>query len=306
MNQQPQSKVRKKKKIWLWVLILLVIAAAAFFLVGDETARQNMKEEVATVRDISTYYNFSGNLTPVLDETQTAKETMKIKQWYVAEGDKVEQGDLLFRSTEGLRVDALYAGTVEEIFPVADDTVQSGSNLVRIVDYDTLEVSIDVDEYDIKAISIGKEGEVYINALGKTVIGKVSDIARNATDDGGVSFYPVTMQVDGLGQVRSGMSVEVEVLSEQVLDAVSLNLRAISYDEYNKPYVSIENGEGDLERKPIKTGVSDGVHIQVVEGLNENDVVMYSEKTMQFFPGSDNFPMPPAGMKQRQAGRQGK
>ena len=278
-NTSPQKKKRKK---WPWiVLAAAVIAVGALAWSARQTAGKLMEEETVQRRDIVTYYSFSGNLTPVTDKTQTAKSSLKVKEVYVAEGDTVQEGAPLLRGTDGTRVYAAYTGTVETLFAEVDDALQPGSQIARIVDYDALEVSIDVDEYDIDAVEVGKQGEVYLNALDLTVTGTVTEIARSATTEGGVSYYAVKMRV---GNVRSGMSVEVNILNQQALDAVSVSLESLSYDEYNKPFVYRKDSDGKYASVYVQTGVSDGRNIQITSGLAEGDTIYYqSDDLARFF-----------------------
>lgn len=281
-NTSPQKKKRKK---WPWiVLAAAVIAVGALAWSARQTAGKLMEEETVQRRDIVTYYSFSGNLTPVTDKTQTAKSSLKVKEVYVAEGDTVQEGAPLLRGTDGTRVYAAYTGTVETLFAEVDDALQPGSQIARIVDYDALEVSIDVDEYDIDAVEVGKQGEVYLNALDLTVTGTVTEIARSATTEGGVSYYAVKMRVEALGNVRSGMSVEVNILNQQALDAVSVSLESLSYDEYNKPFVYRKDSDGKYASVYVQTGVSDGRNIQITSGLAEGDTIYYqSDDLARFF-----------------------
>ena len=194
MQTLPPKK--KKRRKWPWIVLAVVLVLlAAFVLSLRKTVAQSLTEEIAQRRDIITYYSFSGSLIPVTDEVQTAKDALKIKELYVQEGDRVAQGDALMRGSDGTRVYAAYSGTVEELYVETDDSLQPGSQIARIVDYDALEVSVDVDEYDIDAIEEGKEGEVYLNALDTSVPGTVTEIARNATTEAGVSYYPVKLEV---------------------------------------------------------------------------------------------------------------
>lgn len=277
---------RKKRKKWLWlVLILIMLGAAGYYFMsaGTEAAQAMLTEETVQTRDIVTYYSFSGNLTPVTDEIQTAKESLKVKETYVSEGDRVNDGDLLLRGTDGTRVYAAHTGTIETLYAEKDDTLQPGSQIARIVDYDTLEVSVDVDEYDIGAVEIGKEGTVYLNALERSILGVVSEVSREATTEGGVSYYESKLQVDAGSDVRSGMSVEVTILNQQALAAPSLSLDALSYDEYNRPYVYQRGAEGQLVAVSVETGISDGKNIQILSGLNEGDAVYYQSFDMARF-----------------------
>lgn len=275
---------RKKRRKWPWVVLALVlIAATGLGLSFRRTAARAYTMETAQRRDITTTYSFSGSLIPVTDEVQTAKDTLKVKELYVAEGDRVAEGDPILRGSDGTRVYAAYSGTVEELYVELDDSLQPGSQIARIVDYDTLEVSVDVDEYDIGAISEGREGEVYLNALDVTVPGTVTEIARSATTEGGVSYYPVKLEVEAAANVRSGMSVEVRILDQEALDAVSLSLDALSYDEYNRPFVYRRDAEGNYAAVYVQTGLSDGRYIQIVSGLSDGDDVYYQSSDMARF-----------------------
>jgi HlyD family secretion protein len=283
MANRPRKKGRKK---WIWLVLVLAVLGVgvySFLSAGSEAAQALFTEEAVQNRDIVTYYSFSGNLTPVTDETQTAKESLKVKEVYVTEGQTVQAGDLLLRSTDGKRVYTAYAGTVEKLYAEKDDTLQPGSQIARIVDYETLEVTVDVDEYDIGAVEIGKEGTVYLNALERSIPGVVSEVSREATTEGGVSYYEAKLQVDAGSHVRSGMSVEVTILNQQALDTPSLSLDAISYDEYNRPFVYQRDAEGQMKAVPVHTGISDGRNIQILSGISGGEQVYYQGFDMARF-----------------------
>ena len=281
---QTQPPRRKKRRKWPWILLVLaLLLIAGLTLSARRTAAQSLTEEIAQRRDIVTYYSFSGSLIPVTDEVQTAKDTLKVKELYVKEGDRVAEGDALLRGSDGTRVYAACSGTIEELYAQLDDTLQPGSQIARIVDYDALEVSVDVDEYDIYAIQEGKQGEVYLNALDVSVPGTVTEIARNATTESGVSYYPVKLEVEAAQNVRSGMSVEVNILNQQALGAVSLSLDALSYDEYNRPFVYLKDAEGKLTAQYVETGVSDGQYIEILSGVSEGDAVYYQTNDLARF-----------------------
>ena len=284
MANRPARKKGRKKWIWLvLVLAVLGVGVYSFLSAGSEAAQALFTEETVQRRDIVTYYSFSGNLTPVTDETQTAKQSLKVKEVYVAEGQTVQEGDLLLRGADGTRVYAAYGGTVEKLYAEKDDTLQPGSQIARIVDYETLEVTVDVDEYDIGAVTAGKEGTVYLNALERSIPGVVSEVSREATSEGGVSYYEARLQVDAGSDVRSGMSVEVTILNQQAPAAPSLSLDALSYDEYNRPYVYQRDAEGLMKAVPVETGISDGKNIQILSGLSEGDLVYYQGFDMARF-----------------------
>ena len=77
----------------------------------------------------------------------------------------------------------------------------------------------------------------------------------------------------------------MKVLKEEARGALRLNINTISYDEDNNPYVFVQGNEKEMARRYLVTGISDGVYVQIVSGLKENETVYYAEGNMaRFFP----------------------
>ncbi len=281
MTQKPQLK---KKRKWPWVLLcLLLLAGAALYFITRGGVGAGYQAETAEQRDITTNNSFAEHLSPVSDEKQTAKEAVKVKELYVSEGDTVRVGDALLRGADGKQLAAAYAGTVEKLYPGRDDTLQPGAQIARIVDYGALEVSVNVDEYDIGALDVGKSVTVYLNALDRDAEAPVSEIARDATREGGVSYYEVKLTITDTQGLRSGMSVEVRALSAQALQCVSVATKALAYDEYNKPYVLVMDAQGKPLTRYVTLGVSDGLYTEITEGVAEGETIYYIENDMLRF-----------------------
>lgn len=278
------AKKKKGKKKWPWIVALVIVALIVYGVLSlGATVQSAYSEDVATRRDLATYYSFSGHLSPVTDEIQTAKTALKVKELYVKEGDMVTAQQPILRGVDGTRVFAVEAGTIDELYVEVDDSLQPGTQIARIVDYETLEVTVDVDEYDVGALVLGKQGTVYLNALDKSVTGTVSEIARNATTDGGVSFYGVKLEIEATEDIRSGMSVEVTVLNQEALGAVSMSTKALAYDEYNKPYVLVKDVDGVIMSRSVTLGVSDGVYTEITEGVADGETIYYMQDDMARF-----------------------
>lgn len=285
-NPPMDPKKKKRSRKWPWIVLLLLAALVAYgALQVNRQVADLYAQDTAKIRDIATYYSFSGNLTPVTDKVQTAKEALKIKELYVKEGDVVQAGQALLRGADGTRIIAAESGTIDELYVDPQDSLQPGSQIARIVNYATLEISVDVDEYDIGALALGKEATVYLNALERTVPGKVSEIARDATKENGVSFYGVKLQIEAAENIRSGMSVEVTMLNREAKGCVSLTLKALAYDEYNKPYVLLKNEKGDMTARYVETGVSDGKYVEIRQGLAQDETAYYMSLDMSRFFG---------------------
>ena len=64
---------------------------------------------------------------------------------------------------------------------------------------------------------------------------------------------------------------------------MSVSLDALSYDEYNRPYVYQKDAEGGYTAVAVQTGVSDGKNIEVLSGLAEGDTVYYQSNDLARF-----------------------
>lgn len=111
---------------------------------------------------------------------------------------------------------APFNGTVASIDIKSGELVQVNQVVLTLATLDNLQITtIDLSERDIAEIKIGQTANVYIEALGLTVIGKVIRISPMAESSGGDVVYPVTIQLDEQPEgLLWGMSVEVEIQIE--------------------------------------------------------------------------------------------
>lgn len=49
--------------------------------------------------------------------------------------------------------------------------------------------------------------------------------------------------------------------------------KATYFFDQDKAYVEVDKGQQQFERREVKTGLSDGINIQVAEGLKENEKI---------------------------------
>ena len=73
------------------------------------------------------------------------------------------------------------------------------------------------------------------------------------------------------------MRVDVKVLGAYAGDVLMIKMDALSFDEYNKPYVLIQSGDEKV-RQYVGTGINDGVYVEITDGLSEGDTVYYMAK----------------------------
>lgn len=181
---------------------------------------------------------------------------------------------LLEEQLEDTRVYAEVNGEVAEIYAEENDSLNMGAKIMDLVNYDALEVTIKVDEYELSTVTEGKEVSVGVNALNKEISGKVSDISREALVVNDVSYFPTSIALDKDADLRVGMSVEVRILNQNAKNAVTITMKALQFDNENKPYVYYRDQEGKVRTRQVSVGVNDGSIVQILDGVKTGETIL--------------------------------
>jgi multidrug efflux pump subunit AcrA (membrane-fusion protein) len=175
-------------------------------------------------------------------------------------------------------------GEISEIFVEENEALITGTKIMNIVDYDNLEIKIKVDEYDLGAVTEGKEVIVTINQLGKDVTGRVSEVSKEAETVNEVSFFTASVDLEKNEDLRVGLSVEVKAFNKSAAGATTISMKALQFDDENQPFIYYRDSSGNVVTKSIKTGINDGTLVQILEGIKTGEVILIpAEATAEGF-----------------------
>lgn len=264
-----------KKKKWIKWLILLLIAIAAVVGVSAQkgTKTASYTEVSAQKGDLTTYYNFDGLVYAAREQTLISNASGTVETVYVVQNQKVEKGDQIYRLAGRGAVKADIDGEVTGLYIAEDDYITAGSVVVKITDMDRLEVRLDVDEYDVHAMTPGTPASIQVLASGASFDGTVSKLDKNGTAVGDLSYYTATVPMNSMEGVYPGMQISAKALRGHTEDAVLLHMSAIQFDEYNQPYVEVGSAQ-EPQRVDIVIGISDGVYCEILSGVAAGDTVL--------------------------------
>lgn len=279
--------MRKSRKVWKWMIGILVVLAVAAVVVLSLLQRTTPQytEEIAKTQDIITYYTFSGNLEPGDAQVVVARSRGTVKELLKDEGDTVEDEEDVIQPKSGSKTESTMAGTISNMYVKADDDYTPGTELFRVADYAHPLLKIKVDEYDISALQKGMEVTVTVQATGKTLTGSITRIAQEATVVNDIAYYEVEISVPQDGSLVMGLTCEVSVLRESALNATTVSMDAIQYDENNKPYVYCYSRGNEVVRQSVLLGINNGVLVEVRDGVKSGETIL--------LPKAVDFPMMP-------------
>ncbi len=161
---------------------------------------------------------------------------------------------------------------VEEGNPVVPLTsYQAGTDLMTLAYMEDLIFKGTVDEIDVGKLATGMKAEIKVGALPKdTVRGVVARISPKAHKEEGSTVFDVEIELTDMGTrlLRAGYSANADIIITRKEDIIIIPERLITFVN-DTAYVETQDSLGIISKVPIEVGLSDGISIEVIEGLSE-------------------------------------
>jgi HlyD family secretion protein len=177
-------------------------------------------------------------------------------------------------------INAPFAGTVTEAYPLPGDQVNAGLSAFRIDDLSSLQVDVDLSEVDINSVTLGQAVTLSFDAvLDKNYHGQVIKVSQAGTVANGIVSFTVTVELtDADDLVKPGMTAAVNIVIKEIKDAVLVPSRAVRLVDNN--YVAYILKDGAPQQVKIRLGSSSDTMSVVVGGdLKEGDEVILNPPT---------------------------
>ncbi len=202
-----------------------------------------------------------------------ADENLKL----LRDGEAVVGGrkiDFIVRATAAGNV--IEIGLREGSPVVPASTYGKGSVFMTIADMKKLLFRGTVDEIDVGRLREGMTAKIRIGALpGALVEGTVREIALKATERNNAVVFDVLLDVKAPAEltIRSGYSAVAEIALDRREAVLVIPERLVDF-RGGKAYVQVPDpSRGRVERE-VETGLSDGLTVEVVRGLEEGSEVL--------------------------------
>jgi HlyD family secretion protein len=153
---------------------------------------------------------------------------------------------------------------------------QAGTELLLLADMESLIFKGTVDEIDVGKLEEGMEAELKIGAIpDETIWGMLNRISPKAKKQDNATLFDVEITITKKGNkvIRAGYSANAELLINKAADTLFIPERLVIFEE-NRTYVEVQNEVGGIEKKEVKTGLSDGINVEILEGLAQGEEVV--------------------------------
>jgi HlyD family secretion protein len=155
---------------------------------------------------------------------------------------------------------------------------QAGTALTNLADMKTLVFKGTVDEIDVGKLHEGMPAAIKIGALPDAKVdGKIYKISPKSKTAEGATLFDVEIELLPAKDVvlRAGYSANAEIAVREKYDVLTIPERLVTFQDGKASVELPGKGEKDPPvKKEIKTGLSDGMTVEVAEGLAEKDLVI--------------------------------
>ncbi len=209
----------------------------------------------------------------------------------------IRRGSAGGSSSANTNIRATVAGTLLEI-PVreGDQVIQSnnfndGTTIATIADLGKMIFEGKVDEGEVGKLEIGMPLEISLGAIDDQKFeAKLKFIAPKGIEESGAVQFKIEgdVVVEGDFMIRAGYSANASLVLEKKDSVMVIPEALLQFDkETDEPYVEVAVGDQKFERKEVEIGISDGVNVEIISGITEEDEVKVWNKTEPIKKGED-------------------
>lgn len=248
-----------------------------FVISGGDLAEDNIdaafKEAKANLEKTKSDFDRLSSL--VADKIVSEKDFQESKQQY-------ENAQTAFNliakhySSGGLSINAESSGFVKNIFVAEGQFVKAGTPLASISKNKKLILQANVSQKyfsQLPAIATAHFKTADSDQFFSTsdLHGRVLSYGRSAVT--GSPFIPITFEFDNNGNIIPGSIVEVYLKTGAVADALVIPASSLM-EEQGVHYVYVQTGGERFQKREVKAGISDGIHVQALSGVAQGDRVV--------------------------------
>ena len=186
-------------------------------------------------------------------------------------------------SSANTNIRATVTGTLLEIpVEVGDQVIESnnfndGTTIAFIADMSKMIFEGEVDEAEVGKLKVGMPLEISMGALqDEKFNAKLKFIAPKGVEEEGAVQFKIEgdLVVSDSTNIRAGYSANAAIVLEEKKDVLSIKEALLQFDkETNKPYVEVETGDNEFEKRELELGVSDGIDVEIVSGIDEDSKI---------------------------------
>jgi len=152
-----------------------------------------------------------------------------------------------------------------------------GTTIASLADVSNMIFEGKLDESEVGKIKLGLPLEITVGAIENKQFEAVLDyIAPKGVNENGAMQFPIKGSLVNRDStfIRSGLSANASIILAKADDVLAVKEGLVQYDEKTKKsFVEVEVEEQKFERRDVELGVSDGIYVEIKNGITKDDKI---------------------------------
>ncbi|MDA0357448.1 MAG: efflux RND transporter periplasmic adaptor subunit [Bacteroidetes bacterium] len=203
----------------------------------------------------------------------------------------IKRGSVSGGSGANTSIVAQISGTILEI-PVreGDQVIESnnfnaGTTIATIADMSKMIFEGKVDESEIGKLSEGKEIVVVLGAIDQEEFpAKLTFLAPKGVEENGAVQFTIKADViiSPSVKIRAGYSANAKIDIASRDSVMCIREALLQFNRItDQPFVEIRNASGRFIKKNVELGLSDGINVEILDGVEEKDQIKVWNKASE-------------------------
>lgn len=232
--------------------------------------RRNRQLFEEGVTSEAAYKIYDLDLKRAREELAAAEDSLAVIREGARKKAKYTTNTLVQATAAGMVLDV----PVEEGDSVIEaNTFNDGTTIAAVADMDDMIFEGKVDESEVGKLREGMELVLTVGAVDtESFRADLEYIAPKGVEEEGAIQFEIRAAVDLKENVfvRANYSANADIVLDSRAEALAIQESWLQFDDQGA-YVELETGEQQFERRPVETGLSDGINIEIVSGLTAGD-----------------------------------
>ncbi|MBT8108339.1 MAG: efflux RND transporter periplasmic adaptor subunit [Gammaproteobacteria bacterium] len=163
----------------------------------------------------------------------------------------------------------------EGTFIIESNMFNEGTTIASVADMGEMIFEGRVDEAEVGRIAVGMDLILSVGAIeSETFNAKLEFISpKGEQDQGAVKFdIRASIELKESTFLRAGYSATADIVLDKRDQVLAIREGNLIFED-DKTFVDVMVGEQQFERREVQTGLSDGINIEILDGLREGEQI---------------------------------
>ncbi len=158
---------------------------------------------------------------------------------------------------------------------IESNTFNEGTTIASVANMGEMIFEGKLDESEVGKVQEGMDIVLTIGAIDKESFkAKLEYIApKGITENGAIQFLiRASISKENAAFLRAGYSANADIILAKKDKVLAINESTLQFEK-EKSFVEVETTNQQFEKRYVKTGLSDGINVEILEGLKKTDKI---------------------------------